>query len=258
MNKTILLSFDVEEFDFPKECGQFISEEDMFEISFRGLNKIIELLNKLNITATFFVTATFALRYPSIIRELSKKHEIACHGYSHWQKNPRIQKAKKVLEKITKKNISGYRAPRLKKPDFKQLKKLDFVYDSSINPVFLPPRYNNLNECRTYNFKSGIIEFPISSTPFLRFPLFWLSFKNLPLSVFIRLSKISILKDNYFNIFFHPWEFIDLSKFEIPFYVKKNSGKKMLNCLRKYLIWCKKNNFIFKTFSEFIKELKLS
>jgi len=252
MDKTILLSFDLEEFDFPRERKEEISDKKMFEVSFNGLIKIIGLLRKLKIKATFFTTAVFALKYPRLIRRLSEENEIACHGYSHESGLRDLKKSKEILEKITKKDILGCRMPRLKKPDFGLLREIGFVYDSSINPILLPFRYNNLKEKRTYSSKSGIIEIPISSVPLFRFPLFWLSFKNLPLQVFIKLSKFLILKDKYLNIFFHPWEFVNLSKFKLPFYVRKNSGEKMLNRLEKYLSWCKENNFSFKTFSEFI------
>ncbi len=81
MNKSILLSFDIEEFDIPEEYGQPLEPEIKFEISNRGLSKIIALIEKLDITATFFVTANFALHNPVTIREISKHHEIASHGF---------------------------------------------------------------------------------------------------------------------------------------------------------------------------------
>jgi hypothetical protein len=44
MNKSILLSFDIEEFDIPEEYGQPLEPEIKFEISNRGLSKIIALI----------------------------------------------------------------------------------------------------------------------------------------------------------------------------------------------------------------------
>ena len=84
--KKILLTFDLEEFDLPKEFNINLSEDQMYKISLRGLNKIQELLKKHNLTATFFTTANFAKKYPKTIKQLSKdNHEIASHGYSHSQ-----------------------------------------------------------------------------------------------------------------------------------------------------------------------------
>ena len=58
MNKSILLSFDIEEFDIPEEYGQHLEDEIKFEISSRGLSNIIALLNRLDITATFLSQLT--------------------------------------------------------------------------------------------------------------------------------------------------------------------------------------------------------
>jgi hypothetical protein len=33
---------------------------------------------------------------------------------------------------------------------------------------------------------------------------------------------------------FHPWEFIDLSGFRLPFYIKRNSGKNLEKMLDEY------------------------
>lgn len=74
MNKSILLSFDLEEFDIPEEYGQPLDNDIKFEIYSRGLSNIIALLDRLDITATFFVTANFALHNRDTIKELSKHH----------------------------------------------------------------------------------------------------------------------------------------------------------------------------------------
>jgi len=65
MNKVVLLSFDVEEFDIPEEYGQILNEREKFRVSLKGLEPILQLLERLNIRATFFTTA-------SIIRRLSQ------------------------------------------------------------------------------------------------------------------------------------------------------------------------------------------
>ena len=56
----ILLSFDVEEFDLPREHGGEISLEEGVKVSSDGLSKILELLERCEVRATFFVTGNFA------------------------------------------------------------------------------------------------------------------------------------------------------------------------------------------------------
>lgn len=100
--KKVLLSFDVEEINSPEE-----------------VNFIIEELNKVNATATFFIEGNFALKYPGLIKNISEKHEIASHTMTHpdlkklnkteieWE----LIESKKVLKNITNKTIIGFRAP---------------------------------------------------------------------------------------------------------------------------------------------------
>ncbi|WP_293333917.1 polysaccharide deacetylase family protein [Microcoleus sp. CAWBG58] len=236
MNKSILLSFDLEEFDIPEEYGQHLEEEIKFEISSRGLSNIIALLDRLEIKATFFVTANFALHHRDTIKELSKHHEIASHGFYHSQFCVEdLQKSKLTLEQITNTQVTGFRMARLQPVDDIEIEKAGYEYNSSMNPTYIPGRYNNLSKPRTAYYTNQLLNLPISVTPLIRFPLFWLSFKNFPLSMIQLATKLTLETDSYLNIYFHPWEFTDISEFKLPGYVKKDSGNKMVDKLEKYL-----------------------
>jgi hypothetical protein len=54
-------------------------------------------------------------------------------------------------------------------------------------------------------------------------------------------------------LIFHPWEFTDLSKFDIPKNIKRIDGTKLSRKLEDYLIFCKKNNYKFETCENFLK-----
>ncbi|MGV0026245.1 hypothetical protein ACFE35_14670 [Phormidesmis priestleyi ANT.L61.2] len=71
MNPLILLSFDLEEFDVPEEYGA-IDDTTKFKVSLQGLEPVLELLHRLNVKATFFVTANFAIHHPSKMLEIAK------------------------------------------------------------------------------------------------------------------------------------------------------------------------------------------
>ena len=81
--KPFLLTFDVEEFDYLHQYHEKPLDADIYGVSQEGTKKILELLKKHQVRATFFVTAKFALQYPSLIKEISKQHEVALHGYAH-------------------------------------------------------------------------------------------------------------------------------------------------------------------------------
>ena len=236
MNKYILLSFDIEEFDIPEEYGQPLENDIKFEVSKRGLLNVISLLDRLDIIATFFVTANFALHNREIIKQLSQKHEIASHGFYHSQFSLEdLQTSKETLEQITNTQVTGFRMARLQPVDDIEIEKAGYEYNSSMNPTYIPGRYNNLSKPRTAYYTNKLLNLPISVTPLIRFPLFWLSFKNFPLSMIQLATKLTLETDSYLNIYFHPWEFTDISEFKLPAYVKKDSGSKMIDKLEKYL-----------------------
>ncbi|MCF7792093.1 MAG: polysaccharide deacetylase family protein [Victivallales bacterium] len=237
MKKNIFLSFDVEEFDIPAEYGLKISKDKQFETSLEGLHMILKLLDSFNIRVTMFTTATVALRNRDLIKRISETHEIASHGYDHRELTEYgIKKSKEVLEEITDKPVIGIRSPRLQKLDSSILKKYGYKYNSSENPIYLPGRYNNFfNKRIAYFDRNNILNIPASASPIIRFPLFWLAFKNLPLSIIKFFSAWTLAYDKYLNIYFHPWEFTDISGYNLPKIVKRISGNDMLNKLTNYI-----------------------
>ncbi|HEY9613959.1 polysaccharide deacetylase family protein [Allocoleopsis sp.] len=251
MKKSVLLSFDIEEFDIPEEYGQIIDKKTQFEVSLQGLKSILPLLEKLEIRVTFFVTANFAIHHEEIIREISQKHEIASHGFYHASFSLEdLEKSRKTLEQITNKSVIGFRMARLREVDDREIRKAGYKYNSSMNPTYIPGRYNNFFKKRTAYYSNKVFNIPVSVTPRIRFPLFWLSFKNFPLFWIQFASQITLENDSYLCIYFHPWEFTDINKFQLPGFIKKRSGREMVERLEKYLISLKtQGDFI--TFSEF-------
>lgn len=256
--KTILLTFDTEEFDLPLEYGINISEEQQFETTKKGLEDILNLLKKYNLHATFFTTARFARKFPSLIKDISQEHEIACHGYEHSDSYikdiSKIQIANEQIEKIIKKPVHGFRAPRFQIKNLSGLSKFGFSYDSSINPTFIPGRYMNLLKKRKIHKIGEIIEVPLSVLPLVRFPLFWLSFKILPLNCAKIFTKINFTSNNYTMHVFHPWEFADLSNFNIPKYIKNPDSDELLNKLEDYIEFCKRKGYEFETVGDFLQK----
>ena len=82
--KSVLLSFDIEEFDLPTEFGAEISRDDMFAIAGEGSERILNVVNEAGVRTTFFVTAAFAQAFPDLVRRMKDSgHEIASHGYAN-------------------------------------------------------------------------------------------------------------------------------------------------------------------------------
>jgi peptidoglycan/xylan/chitin deacetylase (PgdA/CDA1 family) len=253
----IVLTFDVEEFDLPLEYNSIISEEEMMAVGKKGLDAITELIHQNNITTTLFTTAHFADQFPDTIKKLSEDHEIASHTYFHSHfKIEDLKSSKLRLEAITGKEIVGLRMPRFKKVAIEEIKKAGYQYDSSINPFWLPGRYNNLHLPKKIYTESDIFRVPITVSPNLRIPLFWLAFKNLPLGVYKYLALRALKNYGYINLYFHPWEFTPLDNYPLPGYIKKDAGERMLEKLNE-LISFLKNNGEFVTMRELVDDEKV-
>jgi peptidoglycan/xylan/chitin deacetylase (PgdA/CDA1 family) len=253
--KSILLTFDLEEFDLPREQNIHIEENEMYKTSIKGLTNLLTILNRHNIQATFFTTANFAKKYPKTLINLSNDHEIASHGFSH--SDPltyeSIKKAKEIKELIINKPIKGFRAPRWNIKNTNIVDQADFEYDSSSHPILLPGRYNNLNQTRYPHIQNNIIEIP-ASTIKPNFSLFWLAFKNLPLSYAKTFTKLNFLHSKYTMMIQHPWEFSNLNNIPIPNYIKNPCGKQLVRKLDNYIRFCKQNHYKFQTCEQFLKK----
>ncbi len=232
MNRFVLLSFDVEEFDMPLEYNFAISPEEQMRVGKNGLDAIQPLLSDKNGKTTLFTTANFAIHFPDTIRELSHQHEIASHTFYHSAfEDAHLLSSKTKLEVITGKRVTGLRMPRMRKVSMDAVKLAGYQYDSSINPTWLPGRYNNFHLPRTHYIDEGMCRIPASVSPLLRIPLFWLSFKNMPYAVFKMLALQTLQKDGYLCLYFHPWEFTDIAAYGLPDFAKRGYGMPLLEKL---------------------------
>lgn len=235
--RSILLSFDAEEFDIPQEYGQKVSAELQLDVATRGMDVVLDLLDRVKVPATFFTTAYFAQCRPDrVLRAVAAGHEIASHGFHHSSfENEDLQRSRVALEQVSGQPVRGFRRARLAETDRTAIRAAGYRYNSSENPTYLPGRYNHFFRPRTARVENGLLELPISVTPVVRFPLFWLSFKNLPLQAIKLASDATLRADGYLNIFFHPWEFTDLRSYRLPGIVRRIDGQRMVDRLEDYL-----------------------
>ncbi len=252
------MTFDVEEFDLPLEYNQQISLQEQLVTGYNGLQRIEDILNSAAASTTLFTTAVFAENFPNDIRELSEKHEIASHCFSHSTFEEKdLQRSKEKLESITGKKITGLRMPRMRKVEPGLVREAGYAYNSSINPTWLPGRYNNLKVPRLPFKENNLLQFPVSVSPHLRIPLFWLAFKNMPYHLYLRIVLQTLKHDGYVCLYFHPWEFIDLSVYKIPSYIKKGSKNKLLIKMKR-LVADLSNEGEFVTMEKYISDNTLT
>jgi peptidoglycan/xylan/chitin deacetylase (PgdA/CDA1 family) len=255
--KTVLLSFDLEEFDMPAEYGKHIEFSDQISISSEGTEIILDLLLQNNIKATFFSTVVFATHAGNLIKRIIKDgHELASHGYYHSAfEEKHLLESKLELERLSGRTIEGFRMARMMPVDDRAIQDAGYKYNSSLNPVFLPGRYNNFFKPRTRFVTGNLIQLPASATPLMRIPLFWLSFHNFPLWLYKTACVRTLSYDGYLNTYFHPWEFTDLKNpsYGLPGFVKINSGNKMTERFLNLINWMQGKGYSFSTIKDFLK-----
>lgn len=262
-NQKICLTFDVEEFDTPRVDYKVpLPLERQLDISREGTVRLLDTLKGLGVCATFFVTGVFAQAYPRLVRRMvDEGHEVASHSYAHGKlQDGDYKKSKETLEKITEREVVGFRSPRMAGADAKGLESAGYLYDSSLNPCWLPGKYNNFTAERRIHRVGSIVEVPASVATPLRVPLFWLSLHLLPVDLYYWLSSVCVHKTGFLNIYFHPWEFceeIHNKDLRIPLYIRRNAGEKLIKRLAILTAKFKERDAQFVTMSQLVKTTKI-
>ena len=226
MQKTICLSFDVEDWFQVENLREKFPPQTWDKCELRveiNTRKILDLLDKYNVKATFFVLGWIAERKPELVKEIhSRGHEIASHGYGHiinYELNrdeiyEDIKKGKELLESITGDKVVGYRAPNFSVTQdvIDALTTLGFEYDSSYHPFSKNKRYGQLDvdERGIFKLNESLTEIPMSVWKNKFFELSIAGggyFRLYPYSFFRTLASSYLKKNDYMIMYFHPWEF---------------------------------------------------
>lgn len=142
-----VLTFDVEDW----YCNCVWTDMDWEKYEYRlqpWMDKILEELEKRQVTATFFCLGWVADHHPELIRKIhSMGHHIGCHSYQHGLLKglsrdsfvEETKRAKHLLEDVIGVEVDAYRAPawsvgRENVWVLEELARLGFKYDSSIFP----------------------------------------------------------------------------------------------------------------------------
>lgn len=107
-----------------------------------GVPRILKLLEKYDLPATFFVPGYTADRHPDVVHTIADAdHEIGHHGYLHEPPNllnpeeerVMIERGLEALERVVGKRPRGYRSPsgELSQTTYSLLTEYGFEYDSS-------------------------------------------------------------------------------------------------------------------------------
>lgn len=263
---TNALTVDVEDYFQVSAFAPYIQRND-WELQEsrveRNVQRILDLLSKTDVKATFFTLGWIAERYPVLVRDIvDGGHELASHGYGHERVSDLcessffddIYRAKLLLEDISGVEVKGYRAPSFSIGAcnlwaLDALQNAGYRYSSSIYPI-LHDHYGMPDAPRfAHRIRDGLIEVPPTTLRVFN--------RNLPSSGggYFRLVPYSIsrwmlrrvnIQDDLPAVFyFHPWE-IDPDQPRVPginfktrfrHYVNINRMEQRLSCLLSDFLW---------------------
>ncbi len=129
-----------------------------------ALPKILDLLERHGVKATFFVPAWVAENYPAALRSIAAAgHEIGAHGDRHVsavqltaeEERRVLQKSMQVLQGFAGKPLAGYRAPSwaISQASLELAAEHKFVYSSNLMDADLPYLHDS---------PQGLVELPVS------------------------------------------------------------------------------------------------
>ena len=177
------MTIDVEDYFQVSAFEGVVKENEWDNIPLRvelNTDRLLALFAKYDVKATFFTLGWVAERCPHLVQRIvNQGHELASHGYGHRRATEQtqaqfrqdVERSKKLLEDISGKPVTGYRAPSFSinqsnKWVFDELKSLGFLYSSSTYPVVhdlygVPdwPRFK-------YQLDNGLIEIPMTTLKF--------------------------------------------------------------------------------------------
>jgi hypothetical protein len=240
----------VEVFDILNEFGIGISNEDMARISLEGLNALRKIIDEFNIKATFFVTKDIVAMFPEEVGILAKEgHEIALHSVIDEQEKEdmifkELTEQKTYIEKAIGRTIFGHKSHKFLPISLGELKEIGLLYDNSLHPTYVPGRYCNIFKPRSAYKEDGMIEVPVTVTPLFRLPFSCFWFRVLKLHYAKLCTNFTYSRQDYINIYFHNWEFADVSDSSLKWPHKlliQNLGDRMILEFRHYLQWIIKN-----------------
>ncbi len=235
--KTNALTIDVEDYFQVSAFAPYIDRADWDSRECRverNIARILALLDRHGVQATFFTLGWIAERHPGVVRDiLAGGHELASHGYGHQrasdltpeQFHADIDRAKRLLEDLSGVEVKGYRAPsfsidaRNREWAFEALARAGYRYSSSVYPV----RHDHYGMPDAPRFRhaahSDVLEVP--PTTVRAFNRNWPAsgggyFRLMPYALSRRLIERVNRHDGESAVFyFHPWE-IDTGQPRIP------------------------------------------
>lgn len=177
-----ILTFDIEEWYIESISGGRDYRYRQFD---KVLSKLLDVLDTLQMKATFFCVGRMAMDFPEVIRSIMERdHEIGCHSHVHTWINKMSEKtlrkdtseALKALEDVLGQKVVSYRAPAFSLTEQNKwavnvLAECGIENDASIFPASRDfggyPSFPQDKPCEISYQGATLKEYPISLTSLL-------------------------------------------------------------------------------------------
>ena len=248
-----ILTFDIEEWYIEKEYHG--DRKERYQIFDSYLNRIIDILDANQTTATFFCVGKMATYFPQVIQRIAGLgHEIGCHSDRHQWLNKMSRKeaeedtriAVDALEQCIGKKIRSYRAPAFSigesnKWMFEILAKNGIERDSSVFPATRDfggfPQFKSKKPSMVNYQNISIKEFPIPTIKLFGQVVAYSGggyFRFFPLAYI----KSQIKKSDYAMTYFHIGDLLPesksvMSRKEYEDYFKENGS--LMNRYKRFI-----------------------
>ncbi len=216
-------AFTVDFEDWYQSLGLPMERWDEYESRIHiGHEKLLTLLQKHRVKASYYIVGDVIDRHPDIIKEIiDEGHEIGCHTYTHraiYDMSPEeldneLKKSNQALKKISSIDFTGFRAPMWSIDEnswwaLDVVKKNQYQYDTSIYPGDNKRTGIEGYPKRMHKLDNNLTEIPCCTFPFLRWTVGvgGAYFRILPYTVTRRaLRRLNTAGEN--GMFYvHPWE----------------------------------------------------
>jgi len=244
----------------PPVCSLTVDVEDWYQSSVdydapitdrvvRNMNALLEMLDEVNVRATFFVQGLVAEAFPRMVAELVREgHEVQSHGHTHRPLHlmnrrtlhAELERARKSVE-----DASGVRVTAFRAPDFsirrenlwalEVLAEVGFEVDSSIFPL-ATKRYGIsgweiVPERIALASGAEIVEAPVAvwAARGMRIPVAGGGyFRLLPQTVLEGALRSIVAEGRPAIVYCHPYEFnpteLDEYRGQVPLRVRLHQG----------------------------------
>lgn len=248
----VLLTFNIINVEASCKNDVIVSDMERLKITADNTRAILRILDIHDIKASFFVEFSIAEKLQDLLKAISSKgHEIAF--YNQNSNHEEVENVKREIQDFLEKPIRGIRQKDLKIP-LSDLKMMEFNYVSNIDNADILFPFKRLKRDTEVVEEDGLSIVPESISPYSQLPYNDFTFQVLPVSYYQNMVFETLKKDDFVLIYLNSWQFTDFRKyhFEVPFFRRLNSGKKMEDKLDALLSWINEKEMATSRMKDYI------